>query len=198
MYFSIFISFNDYFFKRFYFEKKYFENKLKSYYSQYVFNYIFSLFQKNGNLLKVFYLFNQVNYNILNSFSGFNFNNETVEYFNLITFFKFFFLKFKFIFFYFCEKLNKKLYKFANYKLPRYSFKFYYLKPFKRFNKLLKLFSKVDQILNIKGFGKKLYNLNFLFLFNKRNFYILKLINNLQKFIFKNYKFQLFYISKTI
>lgn len=195
---SISLSFYNYFFDRFYFEKKYFKIEKNFYYEKYLFSYLLGLFQKDGKLLTTFYLFNRVNFNLLNSFKGLNSLSGDFYYFSILPFFKFFFTKLKFVFFYFCEKLNKKLYKFAKYKLPRYSFKFYYLKPYKRFNILLKLFSKMTKISDFKTFKMKLTGLHFSFLFNRKELYIFKLLNNLHQFIFKNYKLYLFYMSKTI
>ena len=82
----------------------------------------------------------------------FFFNNTQNGFFNLykniVFFFTFvislirFFNKFKFIFFYYYQKLNKNIYKFSNYKRPRYSLKFNYLPPFKRARVMLKFLQK--------------------------------------------------------
>nr|YP_010117053.1 hypothetical protein KQ443_mgp11 [Euplotes vanleeuwenhoeki]QPM99267.1 hypothetical protein MitoLV_40 [Euplotes vanleeuwenhoeki] len=48
----------------------------------------------------------------------------------------------KFTFSFFCERLNKKLYKYSNYKRPRFSLKFYYVPKYRRFRTIFKLINK--------------------------------------------------------
>lgn len=48
----------------------------------------------------------------------------------------------RFVMSFFCERLNKKLYKYSNYKRPRYSLKFFYIPRYKRLKTIFKFLGK--------------------------------------------------------
>jgi hypothetical protein len=176
-----------------------FESKHKQHYKQYFLKYLTNVFTKKGLFIKTYYLLNKANflllfkknYNFLNSDGSSNLFKPNLHLLN-------FFSNFKFLFFYFCERLNKKLYKYSNYRLSRYSFKFYYVKPFNRFKKLLKVLSKLTLLYSEKSIAGKISLLLYNILFKKKNLFILKLIRYIQRFIFKNYRINLFYLLRSV
>jgi hypothetical protein len=77
--------------------------------------------------------------------------NESTELFlvnNLKTNFNFYTWIFsslnhlRFLYSFFCERLNKKLYKYSNYKRPRFSLKFFFIPRYKRLKNIIKFISK--------------------------------------------------------
>lgn len=95
---------------------------------------------------------------------------------------------FKFIFYFFTQKLNKKLYRFSKQKRPRYSMYFKYLPPFRRFKFLIKFIQKTVTYLQGRSFINRLYRLIFLFIVNPDRFFIFNYLKKLQVYIFKENK----------
>ena len=122
-------------------------------------------------------------YNLLNS--------------HIVTFISFFsgimntFRNFRFIFYFFFAKLNKRLYKFSNYKRSRYSISFKYLPPYRRVKFLLKFMQKSLIHINGRTFKERLSTLLMNFIFKENNLYFFKYLLKLQRFIFKEKKFML-------
>ena len=122
-------------------------------------------------------------YNLLNKHlvSSINFFSDIVGMFK----------NFKFIFYFFFSKLNKRLYRFSNYKRPRYSINFKYLPPYRRIKFLLKFMQKSLIHIDGKTFTERLNTLFMSFIFRSNNLYFFKYLLKLQKFIFKEQKFML-------
>ena len=168
----------------------------------------FCSFFKTGNLRFVQFLFNSiflflVNWHYFYFFFNFYFN----FYFN--SFFFYFFKNINFLFFFFCEKLNKKLYKFSKYKLNRFSLKFFYVKPFLRFKKLIFIFWKClflyksSSLLNNTNVQQQSIIINSLLLFfssmffKKKFFKVTGFFKSINYHIFKYNKMKTFFLSLT-
>ena len=96
-----------------------------------------------------------------------------------------FFTSTKFIFFFFFEKLNKQLYKYAKYKKPRYSIKYLYVPPYKRFRNLLNFFKRSSIYFSETTFKTRLFRLLFLFFTSKDQLFFYKYTLKLQAYVFK-------------
>jgi hypothetical protein len=158
--------------------------------------HLFSIFLKKGNALfvqKLFFVF-------FNFFSKYYFNSFGLLFFHslntakspsfksVIMFFLHiisFFMKTKFIFFFFFEKLNKRLYKYAKYKKPRYSIKYIYTPPFKRFQNLLNFFKRSAIYFNEITFKARFFKLLFMFFTSKKELFFFNYTSRLQAHIFK-------------
>lgn len=112
---------------------------------------------------------------------------------NLIPLLSQVFTRFKFMFFFSFTKLNKYIYKYSNYKRPRYSLEFRYVPPYKRFKILLKYMHK--SLIYYKGrtFCLKLQSLLTDILLQPGSLSFLKFTSMLQSFLFKNKKQLLIY-----
>lgn len=95
------------------------------------------------------------------------------------------FFKIKFLSLFFFEKLNKHIYKYSKYKRPRYSIKYFFVKPYKRFKTLIKLFQKSLIFESGRSFSLKLTMLLLRFVLTRKGTFIMKLISWIQGFIFK-------------
>jgi hypothetical protein len=119
------------------------------------------------------------------------FSKNTVLFFSLMQDISELFNKFKYLFFFFFSKLNKRIYKFSNYKRPRYSIKYQYIPKFKRMKSLLKFMSK--SVIHFKGasFKERFSSLIISILFATKSLFFLKYTLRLQYYIFKEKKFML-------
>jgi hypothetical protein len=104
-----------------------------------------------------------------------------------------FFTKFKFLSLFFFEKLNKHIYKYSKYKRPRYSIKYFFVKPFKRFRTLLKFFQKSLIFESSRAFWSKLSILLIKFMLVRRDMFFFKLLDWVQGFVFKSKRHALIY-----
>jgi len=99
-----------------------------------------------------------------------------------------FFNKFKFIFFYYYQKLNKNIYKFSNYKRPRYSLKFNYLPPFKRARVMLKFLQKSLIYSNQRTFTNRFIDMFWNFYLKRDCLFFIFYTQQLQLRLFKKQK----------
>lgn len=103
-----------------------------------------------------------------------------------------FFFNYKYIFSHFFERMNKKIFKFSNYKVDRVSPRFVYIRPFNRIKHLIRMFGKHFKMgllrSTVGNFGLRYTN----FLFNRRNDPTLLLIHRINAWVFSNYKSTLF------
>lgn len=158
-----------------------------------------SMFTKRGNNFK----FMAVVLNLLCTI-GFNFSKPThlllwnnlngvsldVDIFSkIIQIFK----RLKFIFFFFFYKLNKLIYKYSNYKRPRYSLEFRYVPTYKRFKELFKYMRKSVVYYKGKTFLHKFRLLFLDLLLNPKNLQFVQFTIALQGHLFTNKKHLLYY-----
>lgn len=108
----------------------------------------------------------------------------------------FFFKTFNFIFFYYYQKINKKVYKYSKYKTSRYNLKFFYIPKYRRFRLLITFILKSINYERGRTFIMRQFYffMNFFFMRSSQFFY--KYILFLQKHIFKNYRKTLFMLSR--
>ena len=159
-------------------------------------HYFFSLFIKKGRFLNFYKIFLSLLANLWTLLNAFRFgdlglrNLQTIDiiYFNCYKRLRNFFNKFKFVFFFYFQKLNKLVYKHSNYKRPRYSFKLKYLPNFKRVKSVLKFMQKSLIYFPEKNFNERLSSLFFFLFLKKKNLYFYKFTLNLQCFILKKKK----------
>lgn len=153
--------------------------------------YLFALFIRQGqnlNLYRVFLKFSTNLWCLLNIFqsSDLKINNiqtTSVVFIDYYKRLKRFFTKFKFIYFFYFQTLNKNVYKHSNYKRPRYSFQLRYLPPFKRVKGLLKFMQKSFIYLPERTFNERFVTLFFTLFLSSKQLYFYKFTLNLQKFI---------------
>lgn len=154
-------------------------------------SYFFSLFTKHGcvlNLYRIFLLLSNNLWSLLNTFRSNdlkfqNIHTTGVIFVNYYTRLRSFFNKFKFIFFFYFQTLNKNIYKHSNYRRPRYSFKLRYLPPFKRVKGVLKFMQKSLIYFPERAFKERFETLFFMLFLNNKQLYFYKFTLNLQKFI---------------
>jgi hypothetical protein len=91
----------------------------------------------------------------------------------------------KFLSLFFFEKLNKHIYKYSKYKRPRYSIKYFFVKPYKRFKLLVKLLQKSLLFETNQSFFAKLPTLLMRFVLMRRDMFMFKLVDWVQSFVFK-------------
>lgn len=146
-----------------------------AYICNYRLNKFIKIFQQKGLSYKFSLLFSKIMILILqNTFLNKNtqkseilelFKYQTIE-FNLKSYLISFLFKFRLLFYFFYQKTNKRIYKFARYKLPKYSIKYFYIRPRARFQKFLFVIKKTFLITykpNL-SFRKNLYYLIFVML----------------------------------
>lgn len=169
--------------------------------SKNTFNYFFRLLNFQGNFFKFYVFF--ISFcsffwkQMYKSRLFFFVTNYLIDYSlffcRFIHHFKNFFNSFKFLFFFYHQKLNKNLYKYAKYKRPRFSVIFFYLPPYQRMKKLLKYVRKSLVFLKGRTLKKKFFLFLWSFFFNKKSLFFLQFIQQLQLFIFKKQK-RLFFL----
>ena len=91
------------------------------------------------------------------------------------------------------ETTNKRLYKFANYKIARIVPKFVYVRPFNRQRHLVRLLSKELSVLNFQTLKIKCINFFFNFFFNKDLLSVNSFIHSIQVLIFCQNKGTVFF-----
>lgn len=202
------IASNNYTFIDFFNKYSYLPRKLKFKYIKFkkslIFKYIFGLMLKKGFKLYLLKIITTVfmnihkNHTILNNDNNSNliFLKNYRNYLVKLTFYRFklydyikkFFLDYKFMFMFFFSKTNKLIFKYSRYKLPKYALYVYYIPYYKRFKILINFFFK--SIL-FKQSNNKIKLLIFKLLYNLENINVFKYIQNLQYFVFKNFKKQL-------
>lgn len=111
-----------------------------------------------------------------------------------------FFTRTRFLFYFFYAKTNKKLFKFARYKLPRFYIRYFFIKPHKRFKKLLFILRKAFLISYYPNFGfyENLFRYLAVVLRNPVRWVGRLLLHKVHLFIFKNYRRRLFYFNKSV
>lgn len=119
-------------------------------------------------------------------------------FFKFWTHIKSFFTNYNFIFFFFIQKLNKKVYKFSNYKMSRYSVKLMYMPSYRRMRRLLSFFAK--SIFYSEGVTIKKRSLSFWlqFLFDKQGLFAMDYIKNLHRHVFYVHRNSLFLNSRVM
>lgn len=91
-----------------------------------------------------------------------------------------------YVFSFFCEKLNKRLFKFSNYKRPRFSIKYVYIPKYRRFKHALNILTKTFSYLKSSSFkGRLLDNWTLLMLDPQATFFV-KYMYLLQHRVFHN------------
>lgn len=120
-------------------------------------NSFFALFLVQGNLTRIRYFIHHCLVFLASQFSnvGFSFLYSKMVLFS--KYLLFFFTRTRFLFYFFYAKTNKKLFKFARYKLPRFYIRYFFIKPHKRFKKLLFILRKVFLISYYPNLG---FNIN--------------------------------------
>lgn len=103
-----------------------------------------------------------------------------------------FFTSFKFIFFFFFQKLNKRLYKFSNYKLSRFNMKLFYLPPYRRMRKLITFAAATLTYAEGRDFRQRLNYFMYDFFFDKFNMFFIRYTLITQVKIFKKHRNTLF------
>lgn len=111
---------------------------------------------------------------------------------NLIYFFK----NFNFIFFYYYQKTNKKIYKYSKARVGRYNLKFFYIPKYRRFRLLITFVLKSINYEKGRTFWMRLSQFIIKFFVDRSSLFFFKFINFIQKFIFKNYRKTLFNFSR--
>lgn len=159
-------------------------------------NYLLSIFFKKGNSLATLKLFLTF-FNLFSRYIGYSYGLVFLQNLSLLgqlsskTIIPFldhtisFFSRTKFIFFFFFEKLNKQLYKYAKYKKPRYSIKYTYTPPYRRFRNLLNFFKKSSIYFSENTFNARFAKLLFMFFTAKNQLFFYNYTNKLQAHVFK-------------
>ena len=91
-----------------------------------------------------------------------------------------------YLFSFFCEKLNKRLYKFSNYKKPRFSIKYIYIPKYRRFKHSLNILVKTFTYLKKRSFNARLLSNWTLFMLNPHETFFLRYMHLLQHKVFHN------------
>nr|YP_011027872.1 ribosomal protein S7 [Euplotes cristatus]UPM52082.1 ribosomal protein S7 [Euplotes cristatus] len=188
-----------FFFKRFNYLPSRIKYKYLTFSNSTVFRSLFSLFIRHGSPLSPFRRFFLLLFFTLRGF-GFLGTNCGVLPSALSVVDSFFFkkitnvfLRLRFVFFFFFYKLNKLIYKYSNYRRPRYSLEFRYVPPYRRFKELLKYMRK--SLVYYKGrtfrvrFGKLFWDL----LWAPEHLQFVRFSTSLQTYLFKTRKYLLFY-----
>lgn len=127
----------------------------------------------------------------------------TIFFFKTSSIFKyllFFFTRTKFLFYFFYAKTNKKLFKFARYRLPRFYVRYFFIKPHKRLKKLLFILRKTFLISYHPGlsFRRNLFKYFLTIFYNPICWTGHLLLKKLHRFIFKNHRRRLFFFNKSV
>lgn len=193
-----------YFFLQFFNKFKYLPPSLKFKVFRYnqagFWNYVFGSFIKPGrfltfqSILSNAYLTTWLLYRI-----GFDLSepsetiiSHSVTYVNFWTHFRKFFTSFKFVFFFFFQKLNKRIYKFSNYKLSRFNMKLFYLPPYRRMRKFITFASKTLLYSEGRDFKQRLQFFIYNFFFDKLNLFFIRYTLITQAKVFKKHRNTLF------
>lgn len=103
------------------------------------------------------------------------------------------FTRLRFVFFFFFYKLNKLIYKYSNYRRPRYSLEFRYIPPYRRFKELLKYMRKSLVYYKGRTFSVKFRKLIIDILLNPRQLQFVQFTEALQLHLFSTRKQLLYY-----
>lgn len=103
------------------------------------------------------------------------------------------FTRFKFVFFFSFTKLNKYIYKYSNYRRPRYNLDFRYIPTYKRFKILLRYMRRSVVYYKGKNFKVKLKSLLLDLLLKPEALHCINFTTLLQTYLFKNKKFLMMY-----
>lgn len=87
------------------------------------------------------------------------------------------FSKIRFLSFFYFEKLNKRLYKYARYKRPRFSIKYFFVQPYKRFRILLKFLQKSFIFETGQGYKSRVFPIMLRLLLSRKSSFVLKFLN---------------------
>jgi len=130
----------------------------------YVFNHLTPLQvpYRSNNLPSPVFRFNSIT-NLLSSISNFNY-----------------------LFSFYCERLNKRLYKFSNYKRPRFSLKHVYIPKYRRFKHALSVLIKTFSYLKGITFRARFSSNWVLFSLDPQETFFVKYIYLLQHRVFRN------------
>lgn len=192
------LSFVDFFFNSFLIERSYFKTDPRPLRTTAIVGSVPRQLFRCGEFARVWSAYNFFLLNILSANSRLLPMDAGVSSFDVATCLKSFFFNYKFLFFFFCEKLNKNIYKFSKYRLPKYSLKFFFIKPHKRSEKLISSFARLLPLAGLSGFRKKLYHYLYMFLFNRRRIQLFSLFRRVHNLIFKNFQLNLFLLNRTV
>lgn len=103
------------------------------------------------------------------------------------------FTRLRFVFFFFFYKLNKLIYKYSNYRRPRYSLEFRYIPPYRRFKELLKYMRKSLVYYRGRTFRVKFQKLIMDLLFSPHQLQFVQFTEALQLHLFSTRKQLLYY-----
>nr|YP_011027908.1 ribosomal protein S7 [Euplotes vannus]UPM52118.1 ribosomal protein S7 [Euplotes vannus] len=103
------------------------------------------------------------------------------------------FTRLRFVFFFFFYKLNKLIYKYSNYKRPRYSLEFRYVPPYRRFKELLKYMRKSLVYYKGRTFRTKFQKLIIDLLLTPQQLQFVQFTEALQSYLFSTRKRLLYY-----
>lgn len=196
---KILLTFTDFFFNSFLVERSYFRSDARFVTVGRASSLLISRLLKRGELVKISTMYNNFTLELLQIFSMTNHIVRGVtSFFDIMVFVNSFFFNYKFLFYFFCEKLNKNIYKFSKYKLPKYSLKFFFVKPYKRVFKLINSFSRLVSVTQSSNFKKMLYYYLFTFFFNRRKLQLFHLFKRIHNLIFKNFQLNLFLLDRTV
>ena len=103
------------------------------------------------------------------------------------------FRRLRFVFFFFFYKLNKLIYKYSNYRRPRYSLEFRYTPPYRRFKELLKYMRKSLVYYRGRTFRTRLGKLVWDLMWRADELQFVRFTVSLQAYLFKTRKHLLTY-----
>lgn len=103
-----------------------------------------------------------------------------------------FFFNYSYLFSQFYERVNKKIYKFSNYKIDRIIPKLAYIRPFNRVRHLVRLFHKSSLLLKAAPFTKRLLPTYLGFFFSKVSAPAHIALRQIQSLVFSHYKSTIF------
>ena len=160
----------------------------------------FSVFLIRGNLTRLRYV---MHYFLIFSVSQDKSPTSGLLYSStvrLLDYLLFFFTRTRFLFYFFYAKTNKKLFKFARYRLPRFYIRYFFIKPHKRFKKLLFILRKAFLISYYPSFGfyENLFRYLITIFRNPTQWVGRLLLHKVHLFIFKNHRRRLFFFNKSV
>jgi hypothetical protein len=120
------------------------------------------------------------------------------HFFNISSYITSFLFNFKYLFSFYCEKMNKRLYKFSKYKVDRVSLKLYYVKPFNRVKHTLFQLYKTILLLPQSTLTKRLFVFAFNFIFHKNSLNFLRTTQSAHLLTFQKYQSSLFISNRSV
>jgi hypothetical protein len=192
------LTFNSYFFLLFDTSNSYFSIISRKHTVSSLSTFITPYFRKQNLGTRFLFMLNQSVCHFISTPNSHVTGSNLNHFFNISSYITSFLFNFKYLFSFYCEKMNKRLYKFSKYKVDRVSLKLYYVKPFNRVKHTLFQLYKTILLLPQSTLTKRLFVFAFNFIFHKNSLNFLRTTQSAHLLTFQKYQSSLFISNRSV